>query len=344
MFDTTGPEKPKFLIYPTVGFSPETSWEIGFSSLLLYHARQNTQNRLSEIQALTFFTLNKQYGVWLEHALYTDQNNWFFLGAAKFQSYPLLYYGIGPSTPPEFQALVEANYLIFKERALRKIHGSLFAGAEVELINLSRVEFLPGENIDQIDLPLGAEGSMNLSVGVGAIFDDRHNVLNVRNGNFFELAVLHSNTFWGSDFSFTNILSDNRIYRPIKNGRDVFAAQIFGQFTSGEVPFNQLALMGGERLMRGYYLGRHRDKHQFAVQAEYRFLPMKGFKRWGGTVFVGTGTVFSKENEFALKNFKVAGGLGLRFLTFPEKDIYTRFDVAMTKEGPGFYLFIGEAF
>lgn len=344
MFDTTRPEKPKFLIYPTIGYAPETSWEIGASSLLLYHAKRDTHNRLSEIQAFTFFTFNKQYGVWLEHALYNDQNQWFFLGSARYQSYPLLYYGIGPNTSDEFQALVEANYFIIKERALRKIRGSLYAGAEAEFLNLSRVDFLPSEHINQIDLPLGSNGSSNLSAGLGIIYDDRHNVLNVRDGNFLELAFLHSNTVWGSNFTFTNIISDNRIYRPVRNGRDVFAAQLFAQFTTGDVPFNQLALMGGERLMRGYYLGRHRDNHQIAAQAEYRFLPMKGLKRWGGAVFAGTGTVFSRENEFALKNFKVAGGMGLRFLIFPEKDIYTRFDVAITKEGPGYYLFIGEAF
>jgi hypothetical protein len=41
---------------------------------------------------------------------------------------------------------------------------------------------------------------------------------------------------------------------------------------------------------------------------------------------------------------RAAGGLGVRFLLFPGKDIYTRFDVAFTNEGVGYYLFIGEAF
>ena len=344
MFDTAAPGKPKFLIYPTIAYAPETSWEFGASSLLLFHAKQNPENRLSELQAFSFITLRKQYGLWLENAFYTDKNQWFFLGAAKYQSYPLLYYGIGPDTDSEFQALVEANFLILKERALRKIRGSLYAGAEFEFLNLSRVDFVPSETLTQVDLPLGAEGSTNLSAGVGIIYDDRHNVLNVRDGNFFELAYLHSNTLWGSDYTFSSIISDNRIFRPVRNGRDVFAAQLLGQFTMGDVPFNQLALMGGEKLMRGYYLGRHRDRNMIAAQVEYRFLPMKGFERWGGAVFAGTGTVFSREHEFAIKNFKIAGGAGVRFLIFPEKDIYTRFDVAFTKEGPGYYLFIGEAF
>ena len=37
-------------------------------------------------------------------------------------------------------------------------------------------------------------------------------------------------------------------------------------------------------------------------------------------------------------------GAGLRFLLFPEKDIYTRLDFAITQEGSGVYFFIGEAF
>jgi hypothetical protein len=31
-------------------------------------------------------------------------------------------------------------------------------------------------------------------------------------------------------------------------------------------------------------------------------------------------------------------------LMFPKKDIFSRFDVAFTREGSGIYIFIGEAF
>ena len=44
------------------------------------------------------------------------------------------------------------------------------------------------------------------------------------------------------------------------------------------------------------------------------------------------------------RQFLPTGGAGLRFLIFPEKDIYTRLDVAYTREGRGVYFFIGEAF
>ena len=108
--------------------------------------------------------------------------------------------------------------------------------------------------------------------------------------------------------------------------------------------------MGGESLMRGYYLGRFRDRHFVGAQVEYRMLPFpffspaSFFSRFGGAVFASTGAVFPGPDLPPIADFVVAGGAGLRFLLFPDKDIYTRADLAFTAEGNAFYLYIGEAF
>ena len=73
-------------------------------------------------------------------------------------------------------------------------------------------------------------------------------------------------------------------------------------------------------------------------------LPLPFNKRGGAAAFVGAGTVASALSEINLSLLKVSGGAGVRFLMFPGKDIYTRFDVAISEDGPGFYFFIGEAF
>jgi hypothetical protein len=342
--DTTDVSRPRFLIYPTVAYAPETSWEFGLSSLYVYHAGRDTTNRLSEINGFTFVTLERQYGLLLDHALYSDGDKWFLLGSFRFQSFPLLYYGIGPQTPPEYQARVDAIQLQFTERALRKVYRNLFAGVEVDFQSLSSVNFVT-PSADPIVEPSGSRGSTNLGLGLGVIYDNRHNVLNVRDGMFSELSVFRYAPAWGSDFTFTRLISDTRIYRPV-NDRDVVAAQVLGQFNLGDVPFNQLALMGGENMMRGYYLGRYRDKNMVTAQAEYRFLPLPlGFtKRIGAAVFGSTGTVFNDFSNLTPRNLVWAGGGGLRFLLFPKRDIYTRLDVAFTSEGTGLYIFVGESF
>ena len=68
--DTNNLSSPKLMNYPTLAFSPETNWEIGLSSLYIYSANRDLKNRLSEVKAFTFYTLEKQYGIWLDHALF----------------------------------------------------------------------------------------------------------------------------------------------------------------------------------------------------------------------------------------------------------------------------------
>jgi hypothetical protein len=340
--DTASNSKPRFLIYPTVGYSPETNWEFGLSSLFVYYARQDTTNRLSEINAFTFFTLENQYGLWLDHNLFTHKNKWVFPGRFRFQSFPVLYYGIGPDSPSDYVARVDTRQLQIKERVLRQVLPNFYTGLEMDFQQLSSVTFTPATS-SAVELPTGSQGSANLAFGWGVLYDTRHNVLNVREGFFSELALLRYDKAWGSDFSFTTIISDNRFYKRI-NERDVLATQLLGQFNRGDIPFNQLALLGGESINRGYYLGRYRDKNQLAAQVEYRMLPFPFAKRWGAAVFGSSGTVFNDFSKLSFDNIVWSGGGGVRFLIFPKKDIYTRVDVAFTKEKPGFYFFIGEAF
>ena len=94
-------------------------------------------------------------------------------------------------------------------------------------------------------------------------------------------------------------------------------------------------------MMRGYYTGRYRDRRALAAQLEYRFLPLFSGSRFGAALFGSIGTVFP---EWSVKRLVWSVGLGPRFLLFPQKDIYTRFDIALTEEGSGVYFYIGEAF
>ncbi len=340
--DTTSSSRPRFLAYPTIAYSPETRWEFGASGLLVYYARQDTSNRLSEINAFTFLTLEQQYGLWLDHALYSDESRWFLLGRLRFQRFPLLYYGIGPDTPSEELAQVDANSIQIRERLLRRVRGSLYLGLELDFQRLSRVEFNPLSEVP-VPLPAGSQGSTNFGIGLGLVYDNRHNVLNVREGFFGEAGFLRYEDSWGSDFAFTQYFLDARYYQPVFASQ-VLAAQFYSSQVGGDAPFNQLALMGGESLMRGYYLGRYRDKSLTATQLEYRFLPFPFSRRWGAAVFLAAGGVAPGIREINLGDWRVAGGAGVRFLIFPSKDIFTRLDVAFTREGPGYYFFIGEAF
>ena len=333
--------KPNFLAYPTIAFSPETQWEFGIAGLYLYYAKNDLHNRLSEISAFGFYTLENQYGIWLDHANYGDKDKYMLLGRLRYQVFPLFYHGIGQNTPSEPLALVDANYLLLKEHFLRQIKGYWYGGIYTDVQYLARSNFIWQDEITSS--PSGANGSFNLGLGLSLVYDSRHNVLNERKGAFAELSFLNYNKTTGSDFNFSSILSDNRWYHDLGSNQ-VLALQALGQFINGPAPFNMLSLLGGESIMRGYYYGRYRANNLMAFQAEYRILPFPFSKRWGATVFASSGSVYQNWDELAINKMLLTGGAGLRFLIFPKKDIYTRLDFAFTAEGPGFYFFIGEAF
>ena len=336
------PAKPKLINYPTIAYSPETRWELGVSSLYIYSAQNDLSNRLSELKAFTFYTFENQYGLWLDHAVYTDENLWFLYGKVRYQSFPLFYYGVGPNSPKEYTALIDGNYTLVKERFLRAVIPSLYVGLELDYQRLGNVSYQNTSTNFQAP-ELGANGSTNLGLGLGILYDNIHNAMNPRKGVYSEWAFLNYAEAFGSDFSFTSYITDNRLYRPLGKNR-VLAAQVYGQFTVGEAPFNMLALMGGESLMRGYYLGRYRDQNLVAAQLEYRILPFSFSKKWGASVFLASGQVYGAQTAFEWNAMLPTAGAGIRYLIFPEKDIYTRIDLAYTREGSGIYFFIGEAF
>jgi hypothetical protein len=343
VYDTASSTKPRFLFYPVIGYAPETKWEFGFNGLVVFHYNNDTTLRLSEISTFAFYTQERQLGLWIDHAIYGRDNDFLTLGKMRFQNYPLSYYGIGAQIPDKPVAVVNANYFNVRERFVYRVKGNLFAGLELDYQQLQNAKFEPkdkGPTGPEIKLPLGAGGSQNLGVGFGILLDSRHNMLNVRDGYLVELAFIHYGKVFDQSFPMNTLFFDSRYFIPTTKNQ-VLALQVVGQFSQGEVPFNQLSLMGGETIMRGYYLGRYRDKNYVAAQAEYRFLPFGFSRRLGGSVFGAVGAV---SESIPTDNYKWSAGAGLRYLLFPKKDIFTRMDVGVNPDGYGVYFYIGEAF
>jgi hypothetical protein len=342
--DTSSAAASRILVFPTLGYAPETSLELGVRTFSLFYTKNDTAvNRLSEINLFAFVTIRGQFGGLLENAVYTNQNKYFFLGRIRYQQFPLLYYGIGPETLPDKPALVSSDYVQLRQRVLRKVAPDWYAGLEIDIQNLSRVSF-DEERSTGLPLPTGSRGSLSTGLGLALVYDDRKNVLNVRKGEFIETGFLVYDRSLGSTFPFRSVVFDGRIYRPLGKPSRVLATELYATFMSGTVPFNNLALLGGENLLRGYYMGRYRDKSLVALQSEIRWLPFGFSKRWGGTLFAGLGTVAPSVTKLQVNQVRWAVGGGVRFLFFQRKDVYLRGDLGITREGTGIYLSLGEAF
>jgi len=115
----------------------------------------------------------------------------------------------------------------------------------------------------------------------------------------------------------------------------------FQRFYSA-APFYDYAFLGGDKFVRGYYLGRYRDKNLSSVQSEIRF-PIVW--RFGFAAFGGLSTLYANTNNIAAKNIKPNYEMGLRFLVDKKDKTNLRLDYAAGKDGNnGFYVSFGESF
>lgn len=325
------------LVYPTVAYAPETEWEFGLSTVYVYFANDDPRNRLSELSGFAFVTEAQQYGLWLEHTLYSDKNRWFFYGRAIAQSFPMQFFGVGPNASEDSTGTIEGNFVLVRERVLREVRDHLYVGLNLDLQHLSGARYVPAAGYAVADAPLGASGGTNLGLGLGVIYDTRHNPMNVRHGTMLELGLLNYPS-WTSSYPMSSTYMDARAYFSTTHTQ-VLAFQVRGDFTFGDVPFNQMSQLGGAMIMRGVYTGRFRDRNALTAQVEYRFLPI--WWRLGAAFFASVGSV-APDTHFNRWLWSVGGGP--RFLLFPTKDIYMRIDLAFTEERWGSYFYIGEAF
>jgi outer membrane protein assembly factor BamA len=187
---------------------------------------------------------------------------------------------------------------------------------------------------------VGSQGGAVSSQGIAAKYDNRDSQFYPTTGYFGEFTAQFDSKKMGSNFNFVKMVFDGSTY--FKNKfKHVFALNIHFEKGNGSVPFNEMALLGGTKKMRGYYSGRYRDKNCWIMQTEYR-VPL--FWRLGMVGFISAGDVAPKVNEFKFSTIKLAYGGGLRLMLDKKQKINLRIDVAWADPKPNFYLTLIEAF
>ncbi|MEL7221623.1 MAG: BamA/TamA family outer membrane protein, partial [Bacteroidota bacterium] len=171
-------------------------------------------------------------------------------------------------------------------------------------------------------------------------WDNRDHVFFPTKGNWVEASVLASSDILGATQNFIKWTLDARTYRS-KRTDHVWVAQLYLEGNSGTPPFNQLALLGGTRLLRGYYEGRFRDRQMAVAQLEYRF-PI--YRRFGGVGFASLGSITPQWSDWEANFLRYTFGAGIRFMLLPEDKIRLRFDYGVGKNTSAFYFTVGEAF
>ncbi|WP_162910682.1 BamA/TamA family outer membrane protein [Hymenobacter oligotrophus] len=341
----------KVAALPIVFSQPETGIAYGAAVLPVWRFGTDTATRSSTARLLGYYTQKKQSSASLTYTIFTAGEKWALSGEVFYFNLPIYYYGIGNDTRKAEKSDISYKLVIATQRVLRNLRPHVFAGLSYRLTDMHhiRIDDPLTDDASRPNLLLersARERETTLTSGVGPTFlyDNRDNILSAWRGNYLEATSLFMGRYLGSDYGFTRLSVDARHFRPLRQGstNTILAGQVLGQFHTGQVPFRELANLGGERMMRGIYEGRFRDRQMLAAQLELR---QKLFWRLGGVVFGAAGQVHNQLSQFRLNDFNVAGGAGLRIAVNRKDRLAIRIDYAVgSGQSSGLYFAFNEAF
>jgi hypothetical protein len=321
-----------WLLLPFASYAPATKIAGGIVAGYYHPARPSSNAELT----LTV-TQRRQLTARFEPELYLAGSQWRVEGMLLGSKYPDALYGIGGETPASAEESYTARYATVDLVAQRRLRPRLRMGPRVFARVGTVTDPEEGGRIAQGRVP-GAEGGLNAGLGLSALWDGRNNIYYPRQGTYAEAVATWYSAGWGSSYTFGQLKTDLRSYRPA--GRGVLAAQAYATATLGQAPFQLLPLLGGSDRMRGYREGRFRDDVYWTVQAEYR-MPLVW--RLKGTAFVSVGEVGPRIGSALFDGIETAVGLGGRF-RLTDDGVHGRLDVAYSRTGVELYIALGEAF
>jgi hypothetical protein len=324
-----------WLLLPFASYAPAT--ELAGGIVAGYYRPARPDRPSSSVQVTLEGTQRRQFTVQLDPELYLARGRWRLEGELLASTYPNVFYGIGGDTPPAAEESYTARYGRINLSAQRRLRPSLRVGPRV-FVRVGAITDPDDSGLIDRGLVPGADGGVNVGVGLSALRDARDNLYYPTAGTYAEAAATWHSAAWGSDYTFGRLKVDLRGYRSTRAG--VLAAQAYAEATLGQAPFPLLPLLGGADRMRGYREGRFRDDVYWTVQAEYR---RSLFWRLKGTAFASVGEVGPRIGTDLVEGLEAAVGLGGRF-RFTDDGVHGRLDVAYSRTGVELYIALGEAF
>ena len=318
---------------PAFGYSPETKTYVGAVSLFTFRDKQDSLTRTSNAKIEFNYTWNKQIILESDWNWFSPGEKWFSRGLIHYSKYPELFYEIGFDTPASNEMNLESNRFILDFYLFRNTKKNTFIGGNINFTSYSNINFIKGNEL------LPASDIKNFGIKGVYLFDSRNSILTPTTGNYFEFS--HSFDFATSVYYKPGI-DYRRYFNWGQNDSRVIASRLYHESVFGNPPFFEFPMVGGDEYLRGYYLGRFRDKNLSLVQLEYR---TKLFWRIGVSAFGGGAMIYDKINNIQRKSFKPNVGAGMRFLVDKNENTYLRFDYAIGVDNQkGFYVSFGESF
>lgn len=334
-----------FMLLPAVGYAQETGVELGVASTYnFYIDKSDLNSKTSTIMLTATATTEKQKKINIMADVWSKDNKYHILTEIRLRDWPFNFYGIGNETRELNKDRLEQTLYRFKIDLEKRILPKFYLGVNAYYDKFKFTDQEPNGYFELLEL-YGKQGGQFLALGTSALYDSRETTTYTTKGFYGRAKYAYAPNFFGGDNYVGGQLDlDARAFYPISQKLSAATQGIYRGTYGNNIPFYAMRDLGGDMSMRGYYLGRYKDKNYITIQGElrYRFVP-----RFGITGIISTGSTFSRENKARLI---ASYGAGLRYFFSLVHSSSLRLDYAFgekrigEKRQSGFYLSVSEAF
>ncbi len=345
--DTIGP-KPIISFVPAVGYSLQSKFAATVTGNIVF--RSTPESKISTITTSMGFTQNKQFTLPIVSSIWTNNNEWVFIGDSRFYIYPQSTYGLGSASNIQDEDPMRYDFVRISEIAMKSIGKDFYLGAGYRLQLYWDVTHEGPRNGAPSDYVTYGPQSHTSSSGftVNGLYDTRDNSVNASKGFYAAMQFFDARTFLGSTSDWESLVIDVRKYHRFPEGsKNVIAFWTYDWITLwGKPPYLDLPSTSWDPYSttgRGYIQSRFRGTRMLYGEAEYRIrLSRNGL--FGCVAFLN-GQSFSAEPGTKFETIQPGFGGGLRVKLNKASDTNLAVDYGFGNQGSrGLFLTVGEVF
>lgn len=337
--DSSAASRRRIQPLPALGSAPETGLQYGATVLAVWEPAPQQKTRPSSIMAFALRTGKGQARIGVEGERWTAGNARRITATLQWQEWPLPYYGIGDRAPESARETFTPRGITGSLTGQQRLRGAWYLTAGLTHVD-QRITSDSTGGLAQSS-PVGLSGGRSSEFSLGLLSDTREHLYAPRGGHLVHLSYARADNRVWSDFRYGRLRLDARAYRPFA-GRHVLATQMIVVAVDGAAPFDRLALVGGSDILRGYALGRYRDRIVSALQSEYRSPMVHGV---GAVLFGGAGVAADQLSALGDRRVLPTYGVGLRAQIDRGQRTAVRADFGRGRDGAsGLYIGFNQAF
>ena len=244
----------KYMPAPIITYSTEAGNTFGLAKFNVFRpSKKDTISRPSKISEVVTFSTKGRINVSISNDLILKEDKWMFLTFFNYKKTPEYILGIGNDVSVDDVEMVTIDRIKISTTILRRIAKHYYGGLSFDVADYFGVALDSNSFVYEEGVP-GQLGGTDVGVGFAGALDSRDNRYNAYKGALLLTTFVFYPKALGSRYEFASFYIDGRKYwNPWL--KHVIAVQGTLTYNQGTVPFYDLALLGGEDRMRGYYKG-----------------------------------------------------------------------------------------